>query len=239
MLPACFTINEQKKQVVVELHQIEIPKPKPKPQRQSRKPQQKVREVNQPNVAQKNNQVKEQVKAYEPQALPTNFTLPDISVPKSLTDVEPELATPSSLQKPKEDKDNNLQGKTFNKELASLEAQKSNLDNKNREKENVKSKKAKIESEGQIYTFDVLPSNNRKLSYIPPEPEFALENDAKITMKFSIDKNGNTSEIIFVTRNDSRVEKLAYEYIRLMRFEAVLHDERDTAQITLTFKVRN
>lgn len=238
LLPACFKVNEPKKQVVVELHQIEIPKPKPKAKKQAKQQKQVSKETNNNQTGIKNTKPQEKVKAYEPAQLPTDFTVPNISVPKSLTDVEPELSTPSSIQTPKKNINNTQQGKTFSKELASLEAQKSNIDNKNKERENANSKKAKIESVGQIYTFDVLPSNNRSLSYVPPEPEFALENDAKVTIKFSIDKNGNTSEIIFITRNDSRVEKLAYDYVRLMRFEAVLHDEKDTAQITLSFKVR-
>ncbi len=236
LLPSCLNINEPKKQVVVELQQIEIPKPKPKGRKQAKK--QVAKETKNAQSAIKDTKSQEKVKAYEPTQLPTDIALPDILVPKSLTDTEPELATPSSIQTPKKNVDNAQQGKTFSNELASLEAQKSNIDNQNKEKGNTNSKKAKIESVGQIYTFDVLPSNNRSLSYVPPEPEFALENDAKVTIKFSIDKNGNTSEIIFITRNDSRVEKLAYDYVRLMRFEAVLHDEKDTAQITLSFKVR-
>ncbi len=239
LLPAILPMKEpEKKEVVIELQQIEIPKPKPKPLQQGNKPKTDSKVVN--NNSTNNNQevIKKEVAAYKPMEIPNDLVLPDIEVPTSLTDVKAEIAVPSSIQNQKKDIKPKVNPQSINKELASLEAQKSDIDQKNKDEDAKNAKKGLIKSDGQIYSFDVLPSNNRNLSYIPPEPEFALENDAKVTLKFSIDKNGNTSDIIFVTRNDSRVESMAYDYVRFMRFEAVLHDEKDTAQITLTFKVR-
>ncbi|MBQ3034140.1 MAG: hypothetical protein IJD28_07150, partial [Deferribacterales bacterium] len=183
------------------------------------------------------NTPKDYTPSFIPSGMETPMILPDIQLPESLTEAVPEIVIPDISGINESESISSLEGVSVKQELASVETARPNSDKNENPFDNKSEKASKVLSEGQIYNFDILPSNNRKLSYIPPEPEFALENDAKVTLKFSIDRNGNTSDIIFVTRNDGRVEALAYDYIRRMRFEAVLHDAKDTAQITLTFKV--
>ena len=91
---------------------------------------------------------------------------------------------------------------------------------------------------GNIYNFDIAPTGNRKVVYLPPDPVFALANDTKVTVRFNIDKAGNTYNIIFITRSSVDVEKLAADYVSRMKFDAVIENREDFAQITMQFKVQ-
>ena len=67
LLPAILPMKEpEKKEVVIELQQIEIPKPKPKPLQQGNKPKTDNKVVN--NNSTNNNQevIKKEVSAYKP-----------------------------------------------------------------------------------------------------------------------------------------------------------------------------
>ena len=102
--------------------------------------------------------------------------------------------------------------------------------------ENVK--KAEDAVKGNIYNFDIAPAGNRKVVYLPPDPVFALANDTKVTVRFNIDKAGNTFNIIFITRSSIDVEKLASDYVSRMKFDAIIENREDFAQITMQFKVQ-
>ena len=86
-------------------------------------------------------------------------------------------------------------------------------------------------------SFDVYPSNNRRITYAPEKPEFSLPNNTSIKIKITVDKNGNVQNIVLLTRNTAQVERLSLSYVEKLKFEA--SDKIDEAQLTLTFKVRS
>ena len=98
--------------------------------------------------------------------------------------------------------------------------------------------KAEDAVKGNIYNFDIAPTGNRKVVYLPPVPVFALANDTKVTVRFNIDKAGSTYNIIFITRSSVDVEKLAADYVSHMKFDAIIENREDFAQITMQFRVQ-
>lgn len=228
---------EERPPAYVEVRQIEIPKPKPKPPRNAARskpaprPRESARKPAEKPAA-------PSVPAFDPSGSDIPLVLPDISIPKSFTETKQEIAMPDVIGTPERKNPETPKGPSVDKELASLEAGREERGEKEGALEKEIKSAGKASVSGQIYNFDVAPTNNRSVRDVPPEPEFALENDAKVTLKFSIDKEGNTSDITFVTRSTKRVEQMAYDYVSRMRFDAVLHDDKDNAQVTITFSVR-
>ena len=129
-------------------------------------------------------------------------------------------------------------------ELASLKSSESGASSNNKQevanqvKQEAASARSKSATSSNLYNFDIAPSGNRKVVYVPKDPVFALANDTYVTIKFNIDKQGNTYNIAFVTRSSVDVEKLAYDYVNSMKFDAIIEDRDDFAQITMYFKVQ-
>ena len=221
----------------VEVRQIEIPKPKPPRKAAAQpKPVQHAAEtadkpVKTPTVP--------TVPAFVPAGLDEPLILPDINVPKSFTEAKPEIAVPDIIGTQEKKNPDTTRGASVEKELASLEAGKAEREEKERFLDDEIKAAEKTPVPGQIYSFDEAPTSNRRVVSTPKNPEFNLANDTKVTLKFSINKDGNTSDIVFLPpRSNANVERMAYEFVQGMRFDAVIHDEKDTAKMTITFTVR-
>lgn len=185
-------------------------------------------------------------KPYRPKGADEPLVLPDINVPLTTNMDMPEVTLPDI---PKPDVSNNVAENQRNidvsKELASLKSSESGASSSSRAENSNQSLKEAASSgkdlslKSNLYNFDIAPSGNRKIIYVPEDPVFALANDTYVTIKFNIDKHGNTYNISFVKRSSLDVEKLAYDYINKMKFDAIIEDRDDFAQITMFFKVRN
>lgn len=187
-------------------------------------------------------------KDYKPKGADDPLVLPDINVPVADTVQEPEIAVPDipNIAENKKESGSSSGGSSggnsglasdVQKEIAAL--------NENRAEENTKENNTanadnvKVNNDSNLYKFDIAPSKgSRRLAYAPPEPEFSLSNDTSVTLRFDIDSQGNTYNISFVTRSSSEIEAIAYGYVKKMKFDAVLDNRKDFAQITLYFKVR-
>ena len=183
-------------------------------------------------------------KPFRPKGADDPLVLPDINVPLTPNETMPEIAVPD-IPKPNidvpVDSVENQKNIDISKALTSLsEAQKDMQAENSSISSEVQKETAKAEDavKGNIYNFDIAPTGNRKVVYLPPDPVFALANDTKVTVRFSIDKAGNTYNIIFISRSSVDVEKLAADYVSRMKFDAIIENREDFAQITMQFKVQ-
>lgn len=233
-------------------------KPKPKPVEKKAEPKKEVKKEPQKEVKKETASVeakktapKQQVenkkveeKPFRPKGADDPLVLPDINVPLTPNETVPEIAVPD-VPKPNMDVPvetaENQKNIDISKELSSLsEAQKEMQAENSSISSQVQKETAKAEDavKGNIYNFDIAPTGNRKVVYLPPDPVFALANDTKVTVRFNIDKAGNTYNIIFITRSSVDVEKLAADYVSRMKFDAIIENREDFAQITMQFKVQ-
>lgn len=233
-------------------------KPKPKPVEKKAEPKKEVKKEPQKEVKKDTASVeakkaapKQQVenkkveeKPFRPKGADDPLVLPDINVPLTPNETMPEIAVPDvpkpNIDVPLETAENQ-KNIDISKELSSLsEAQKDMQAENNSISSQVQKETAKAEDavKGNIYNFDIAPTGNRKVVYLPPDPVFALANDTKVTVRFSIDKAGNTYNIIFITHSSVDVEKLAADYVSRMKFDAIIENREDFAQITMQFKVQ-
>lgn len=126
-------------------------------------------------------------------------------------------------------------GRFINEQLAGLDNRATGPNNTDREVgKEINAAQGNLDS--NFINFDVYPANNRAITYAPPKPEFALPNDTSIKVRFKVDGKGNVYDIILATRNVPRVERIASDYVKNLKFAA--NGNRDEAAITLTFKVR-
>lgn len=186
-------------------------------------------------------------KDYKPKGADDPLVLPDINVPLANTEQEPEIAVPDipNITESKKESSSSAGSGGSNSGLASDVQKEIAALNENRAEENAKENNTanadnvKVNNDSNLYKFDIAPSKgSRRLAYAPPEPEFSLSNDTSVTLRFDIDSQGNTYNISFVTRSSSEIEAIAYGYVKKMKFDAVLDNRKDFAQITLFFKVR-
>ena len=233
-------------------------KPKPKPVEKKAEPKKDVKKEPQKEVKKETASVeakktapkqpvenkKVEEKPFRPKGADDPLVLPDINVPLTPNETMPEIAVPDvpkpNIDVPVESAENQ-KNIDISKELSSLsEAQKEMQAADNNIISEVQKETAKAEEavKGNIYNFDIAPTGNRKVVYLPPDPVFALANDTKVTVRFSIDKAGNTYNIIFITRSSTDVEKLASDYVSRMKFDAIIENREDFAQITMQFKVQ-
>ncbi len=239
----------EKKEVIpvsiVSYKKLEQKKEKPKKQ-QKPKPVEKNNEIKKErtNVDDKKVAVKQQIenKPFRPIGADEPLVLPDINVPIISNDVMPEITVPDisklNIDVPLETVENQ-KSIDIAKELSSLNdnANKINSDNDKSELQQETENAVKT-VKSSLYNFDIAPAGNRKVVYLPPDPVFALANDTKITVRFNIDKTGNTYNIIFITRSSIDVEKLALNYVSHIKFDAIIENREDFAQITMQFKVQ-
>ncbi len=214
-------------------------KPKPKLVEKKAEPKKEIKKET-ASVEAKKAAPKQQVenkkveeKPFRPKGADDPLVLPDINVPLTPNETMPEIAVPD-IPKPNVDVPvdsvENQKNIDISKELSSL----------SEAKKDVQAETAKAEDavKGNIYNFDIAPTGNRKVVYLPPDPVFALANDTKVTVRFNIDKAGSTYNIIFITRSSVDVEKLAADYVSHMKFDAIIENREDFAQITMQFRVQ-
>jgi len=161
--------------------------------------------------------------------LPTkkpSFKIPDVTLPTQDT---PDVKIPDFNIKLDNPDAQNVDDKTLN-DLA---------------KEAAKPGKGKTQSgsneyyeKSDFFVVKSLSNVKRKVVRTPARPSFSLRADTKVTLRFKIDRFGNTSNIIPLTRTDSSVERLAVGFVRGMKFAAVSYDKMDVAEIILYFKVK-
>ncbi len=208
----------------------------------------KVNKTDMQNKQHAENQESKQVeKPFKPKGADDPLVLPDINVPLTENIETPEIKIPD-IPKPeiKNEMVENKKSIDIAKELSALKsASNQNSAGGMKSSEQELSKAVQTEAEVQkkemktnLYNFDIAPTGNRKVLYVPADPVFALTNDTSVTIKFNIDKAGNTYNITFVSRTSTDIEKLAYDYISKMKFDAVIEDREDFAQITMFFKVQ-
>lgn len=95
------------------------------------------------------------------------------------------------------------------------------------------------DSENQFFEFRNISNKNRRVVHIPEAREiFKLEKNTDLILSFYISKEGVPYNISFVTRSFSNIEKIALNFVKSIRFEAVSYNEIDKAEIVLHFKVR-
>lgn len=81
-------------------------------------------------------------------------------------------------------------------------------------------------------------NRNRELTNIPEKPVFSLTTDTIVRVGFKVDREGNTFSIILLNSTDSKIERLAIDFVKKLKFNAVLADEPESAEIILNFRVR-
>jgi|GEM_PF-1253615 hypothetical protein len=89
--------------------------------------------------------------------------------------------------------------------------------------------------------FEIQSTSNMQRNLLrpyPPKPDFSLESDTTVTLSFMVDENGNTYDIIPLTRTDKRIEEIAVNYVKKLNFEAVSYSEPDKVEIKLFFEVK-
>ena len=173
----------------------------------------------------------------EPAGAATPLILPDIDIPKSLVDSKKTVALPDILDIPSIPNPSTFKGPDVDSELKSQDSSKVATKN-NGAKPQGSSDTSGDDIGTDFFNFDEKPTNNRSIVQAPPIPTFSLSNDATIKVKFKIDKLGNTKNIQYVTRSSSVVEELARDYVSKLKFNSVVYDNPDSAQISIQFKVR-
>lgn len=92
--------------------------------------------------------------------------------------------------------------------------------------------------DSSFFVLDSISNSKRGIAHTPPEPSFALTQNTKVSVRFKIDRQGNTYGIVLITRTDSKIERLAVEFVEKLKFSSVTYAGSDSAEITLYFKVR-
>jgi len=81
-------------------------------------------------------------------------------------------------------------------------------------------------------------NRNRRLTNSPEKPTFSLTTDTSVRLGFKVDREGNTYSIVLLKSSDSKIERLAIDFVKKLKFNAVLADEPESAEIILNFRVR-
>lgn len=81
-------------------------------------------------------------------------------------------------------------------------------------------------------------NRNRKLTNSPEKPVFSLTTDTVVRVGFKVDREGNTFAIILLNSTDSKIERLAIDFVKKLKFNAVLNTEPESAEIILNFRVK-
>lgn len=81
-------------------------------------------------------------------------------------------------------------------------------------------------------------NRNRALTNSPEKPVFSLTANTSVRLSFKVDREGNTFSIVLLNSTDSKIERLAIDFVKKLKFNAVLAEEPESAEIVLNFKVR-
>jgi len=97
-----------------------------------------------------------------------------------------------------------------------------------------------VSSETSSRDFFVIKNlnRNRALTNVPEKPVFSLTTDTTVRVGFKVDREGNTFAIILQNSTDSKIERLAIDFVKKLKFNAVLAEEPESAEIILNFRVR-
>lgn len=174
---------------------------------------------------------------YRPEGADKPLTMPDFSVPTTDTNSKPEIPLPDIPVLDTNQAVTNADGGDLAKEIDGVRATQSDkeklADNMLKEEVNSAQKASEASS---FFSFDIEASDGkRKVVYSPKNPVFAISNDTSVKVKFNIDKNGNTYNIVFLTRSSNDIEKIARDFVGKIKFQAISEDKLDFAQITITF----
>lgn len=93
--------------------------------------------------------------------------------------------------------------------------------------------------DGNAKDFFVIKNlnRNRRLTNSPERPVFSLTADTVVRVGFKVDREGNTYSIILLNSTDSKIERLAIDFVKKLKFNAVLAADPDIAEIILNFRV--
>jgi len=81
-------------------------------------------------------------------------------------------------------------------------------------------------------------NRNRKLTNSPEKPTFSLTTDTIVRVGFKVAREGNTYSITLLNNTDSKIERLAIDFVKKLKFNAVLAEEPEVAEIILNFRVK-
>lgn len=156
-------------------------------------------------------------------------TLPEVDLPEY--EEEPEISTPppgyEKLVAASESKTDGAEGLLSEIESARAEADRSSGGNEG------------TGTTSNFFEIQNTSNQNRKLlKPYPKKPEFSLESNTTIKLKFNVNKSGTTYSITPLTRSDTRIEQMAKNYVKKLNFEAVSYSKPDEIQIKLYFKVQ-
>lgn len=167
---------------------------------------------------------------------PPSAAIPEIEIPKmSATDLAkiamPKLNLNAAAKTGSSDADSALQT-----EIAS-EAEKYHRSESQSAGEQSSGKNAGAQDANDFFKIKNL-GGNRKLTYVPEKPSFSLTSNTTVRVGFKVDRSGNTYSIVLLNRTDSNIERLAIDFVRKLKFNAVLNADAESAEITLYFRVR-
>lgn len=224
-----FEISYKEKQKTIEVEIFEpAPRVMPKPT---------LSEVSAGNKSKTNvEKAQEKPKANVERSLQPTITMPKIEVP--LVDVETsftievpdlmvsEIATENSLK---------VDNKLLSEIVSTEESVAKEIGSGQSDQANVSSEEM---ADNSFFILNNISNNKRRITHLPARPTFALANDTKISLRFKIDRLGNTYGIVLITRTDSRIEQLAAEFVEKIKFNSAISSTSDSAEITLYFKVK-
>jgi len=164
------------------------------------------------------------------------MTMPEISIPKIMgTDALqikiPKLNIGTSVTQGKLDSDKEL--------INELNAESDKYHRSSSDKAGADSSGKRLGTDdGKDFFVIKNLSATRKLVSTPEKPVFSLSADTTVRASFKIDKEGSTYSILLLNRTDSKIERLAIDFIQKLKFNAVLTTSNEPVEITLYFRVR-
>lgn len=78
----------------------------------------------------------------------------------------------------------------------------------------------------------------REMVSMPKAPDFQLTRNTQVAISFKIDKNGRTYDIVVPPLGQADLEQKLRNFVKDMRFSAVLYSEADSATLRITLNVR-
>lgn len=172
----------------------------------------------------------EQDEATAPALTMPEIDVPDFSATKELDVKVPELNV-SRLE-------NNSRLQPDKELLKELKSSSDEFQKANKAGEGIESDVTSSDSNAKDFFVIKNLNRNRRLANSPEKPSFSLTTDTSVRLGFKVDREGNTYSIILLNSSDSKIERLAIDFVKKLKFNAVLSDEPESAEIILNFRVR-
>ncbi len=171
------------------------------------------------------------------EATPPAITIPDIDIPDITGTEQLEVKIPELNVSKLENTSRLKPDKELLKELKSSSDE---FQKANKPGDGVESDVTGKDSNSKDFFVIKNLNRNRKLTNSPPEkPSFSLTTDTIVRVGFKVDREGgNTFSITLLNNTDSKIERLAIDFVKKLKFNAVLASESETAEIILNFRVR-